>query len=219
MPWPVFFDKLFTTPRQRGGHEEPTGMSPEKRIYQVLIVSASAKFNDTLSALILEPGYGPVRAAADLSSAKRLCAEQSFDFVIVNSPLPDDAGIRFAIDTCRAGSSAVLLLVPSDIHEEIRDRVSEHGVFTLPKPVAKSTVLLALGWMAAVRERLRRNEKHTISVEEKMEEIRVVNRAKWLLIRELGMEESEAHRYIEKLAMDRSLTRKKIAEQIIKTYS
>ncbi len=51
-----------------------------------------------------------------------------------------------------------------------------------------------------------------------MEEIRLVNRAKWLLIRELGMEEPEAHRYIEKEAMNRSLTKREIAKQIIQTY-
>ena len=73
--------------------------------------------------------------------------------------------------------------------------------------------------MAAVRERLRKLEKKTLSVEEKMEEIRLVNRAKWLLISELKMEEPQAHRYIEKQAMDRCVSKREVAEEIIKTYS
>ena len=52
-----------------------------------------------------------------------------------------------------------------------------------------------------------------------MEEIRMVNRAKWLLISELQMDEPQAHRYIEKQAMDRCISRRKIAEEIIKTYA
>ena len=52
-----------------------------------------------------------------------------------------------------------------------------------------------------------------------MEEIRLVNRAKWLLISELKMDEPDAHRYIEKQAMDRCVTRREVAEEIIKTYS
>ncbi len=40
-------------------------------------------------------------------------------------------------------------------------------------------------------------KKNTLTIEEKMEEIRLVNRAKWLLIRELHMDEPQAHRYIE----------------------
>ena len=54
-----------------------------------------------------------------------------------------------------------------------------------------------------------------MSLEEKMEEIRLVNRAKWLLIERRGMDEPTAHRYIEKLAMDRCVTRRVIAEAIL----
>ena len=73
--------------------------------------------------------------------------------------------------------------------------------------------------MAASRERLRRLEKKTMSMEEKMEEIRLVNRAKWLLIDNLKMTEADAHRYIEKQAMDRCVSRREISLNIIKTYS
>ena len=52
-----------------------------------------------------------------------------------------------------------------------------------------------------------------------MVEIRIVNKAKWLLISELKMSEADAHRYIEKQAMDQCITKRSIAEDIIKTYS
>ena len=58
-------------------------------------------------------------------------------------------------------------------------------------------------------------EQKTASIEEKMAEIRLVNRAKWLLIQQHGMTEAEAHRFIEKQAMDRCVKRKVIAEEII----
>ena len=57
-----------------------------------------------------------------------------------------------------------------------------------------------------------------LSVEEKIEEIRLVNRAKWLLIERLGMTEAEAHRYMEKQAMDQRVSKRGLAEIIIKTY-
>lgn len=52
-----------------------------------------------------------------------------------------------------------------------------------------------------------------------MEEIRLVNRAKWLLISELKMEEPQAHRYIEKQSMDLCVPKRQVAEDIIRTYS
>ena len=194
-------------------------MSLQERTYSILLVSASPKLNDALCALMPESGFGPVHIAGNLSSAKRLCVEQAFDLVIINSPLPDDAGIRFSIDLCHESLSSVLLLIPSDVHEQIRDRVVRHGVFVLAKPVTRTNLSLALDWMASARERMRKTEKKALSIEEKMEEIRLVNRAKWLLIRELGMEEPEAHRYIEKEAMNRSLSKREIAKQVIQMYT
>ena len=73
--------------------------------------------------------------------------------------------------------------------------------------------------MISARERLRHFGRKSLSIEQKMEEIRIVNRAKWLLISELKMTEPEAHRYIEKQAMDLCTSKRVIAEDIIKTYS
>lgn len=194
-------------------------MSLKEQVYSALIVSAAKNFNDALSTLLPESKYAPIRFAANISAAKRILAERSFDFVIINAPLPDDIGTRFAIDAVGSRDTVVLFLVRAELYEEIYDKVAEHGVFMLSKPTSKSVVTTALSWMSSARERLRKTEKKTISIEEKMAEIRIVNRAKWLLISELKLDEPEAHRYIEKQAMDRCIPKRTVAEEIIKTYS
>ena len=194
-------------------------MSLKERVYSILIVSATDSFTSAFADLLPEARYSPVDTVTSVSVAKRVLAEKTFDFVIINAPLPDDAGTRFAIDTCTTKQSAVLLLVKNDIHAGIHDRVAEYGVFTLPKPISKVTMTHALNWLESARERLRQFEKKSISIEDKMAEIRLVNKAKWLLISELHMSEPEAHRYVEKQAMDRCVSRRCIAEEIIKTYT
>lgn len=194
-------------------------MSLKERIYSILIVSATDSFTSAFADLLPEARYSPVDTVTSISVAKRVLAEKTYDFVIINAPLPDDAGTRFAIDTCTTKQSAVLLLVKNDIHAGIHDRVAEYGVFTLPKPISKVTMTHALNWLESARERLRQFEKKTISIEDKMAEIRLVNKAKWLLINELKMSEPDAHRYVEKQAMDRCVSRRCIAEEIIKTYT
>ena len=194
-------------------------MSLKERIYSMLVVSATETFNSALIALLPESTYYPIHTVSNISSAKRALAERAFDFVIINAPLPDDVGIRFAIDTCASKQTVVLILTKSDVHDGIFDKVAEHGVFTLAKPVSKSLMLQALDWMISDSERLRQFEKKNLTIEEKMAEIRLVNRAKWLLISELNMSEPDAHRYIEKQAMDRGLSKRNIAEDIIKTYT
>ncbi len=193
-------------------------MSLRERAYSILIVSATGNFS-AFADLLPETRYSPIHTAASISAAKRILAENTFDFVIINAPLPDDIGIRFAIDTCTNKQSAVLLLVKSDIHADIHDRVVVYGVFTLSKPTSKPTLIHALSWMESARERLRQFEKKSLSIKEKMAEIRLVNKAKWILISELKMNEPDAHRYIEKQAMDRCVTKQTIAEEIIQTYT
>ena len=194
-------------------------MSLKERVYSVLIVSAAESFNDALSALLPNSKYSPTHFVSNISAAKRALAERAFDFVIINSPLPDDIGTRFAIDTGSSKETVVLIMVRAELQAEIYDKVAEHGVFVLPKPTSKPIIITALSWLSSAREKLRKTEKKTLSIEEKMEEIRIVNRAKWLLISELKMDEQGAHRYIEKQAMDRCISKKVIAEEIIKTYS
>lgn len=194
-------------------------MGLKERVYSVLIVSASPKFNDALTALMNEAAYEPVSVVSNVSAANRSLVERSYDFVIVNSPLPDDNGMGLAIDVCRNGSSVSLLLVKEELHAEIQNKVSDYGVFTLPKPTSKPYMQNALNWMASARERLRKSEKKTLSIEEKMEEIRAVNKAKWILITDMGMSEDEAHRFIEKTAMDRCVTKRSIAREIIENKS
>lgn len=194
-------------------------MSLKERVYSVLVVSAAEKLNNALASLMPESHYQPVKVVSSVSAAKRAWSERSYDYVIVNSPLPDDAGTRFAIDAQDSKGSVVLLFVRAELYDEVREKVVEHGVFTLSKPLSLPLLSLSLDWMASARERLRKMEKKALSFEEKMEEIRLVNRAKWLLITELKMDEPQAHRYIEKQAMDRCVSKKEVAQDIIGTYS
>ena len=194
-------------------------MSLKERAYSILIVSATDAFTSALADLFSAAKYSPIHTVSSVSAARCELTEKTYDFVIINSPLRDDAGIRFAIDTCSNKQSVVLLLVKSDIHNGVHDQVTEYGVFTLSKPISKVTMSYALNWLESARERLRQFEKKSLSIEEKMAEIRLVNKAKWILISQLSMSESEAHRYREKQAMDRCVTKRTIAEEIIKTYS
>ena len=194
-------------------------MELQERVYSVLIVSASEKFQNDLRSLLPESAYSPIVTVSSIGAAERTKNARDFDFIFVNSPLPDDAGIRFAIDCCRTGGTVVVLFAAAALYEQIQSRVEKHGVFVLPRPVPRDAILRGLNWMTAARERLRSYEKKVQPVEEKMEEIRLVNRAKWLLISELKMSEPDAHHYITHQAMDRCCSKRAAAEEIIRLYT
>ena len=186
--------------------------------YSVLVVSASAKFNESVRGLLPERFYWPVTVLTDAAGARRELLENSYDLVVINTPLPDDFGMRLAIDICGTSGAGVLLLVKSDQYNDVYAKVVGYGVITLSKPTNRQMVAQNLRILCATRERMRQMQARQATVEEKIKEIRLVNRAKWLLIECLSMTEPEAHRYIEKQAMDLRISKREAAENIIRTY-
>lgn len=190
-------------------------MPLKESVYSILIVSSSETFNRSFTGMLSKKEYVPIDIVPSINHARRKIADREYDLVVINAPLPDDFGRKFAIDLCCSRNTVVMLLVKSDLYDETYSKVLEHGVLTLRKPTSISVMAQALDWMCIIRHRLGRLEKKTLSLEDKMAEIRIVNRAKWALIDTKNMTEAEAHRYIEKQAMDRCLTKREIAEEIL----
>jgi len=194
-------------------------VSLKEQVYSVLVVSASERFSAALNEFLPENSYSPVAAVSSVSAAERAITQRPYDLVFINSPLPDDAGLRFAVDCCRDRGTVAVLFASADRYDQVCARVAERGVYVLPKPTPRGSMLRAIAWMVTTRERLRGLEKKVQPIEEKMEEIRLVNRAKWLLISELKMSEPDAHHYISHQAMDRCVSKREVAEEIIRLYA
>ena len=190
----------------------------QERTYSVLIVTASDTFANSVMPLLPMTDYWPVTTVHSVSEARRRVVATEFDIVLINAPLPDDFGMRLAIDICTNSGAGVLLLVKNDLFNDIYAKVVGYGVITLSKPTNLQMVAQNLRILCATRERMRQMQARQATVEEKIEEIRLVNRAKWLLIECLSMTEPEAHRYIEKQSMDARISKREVAENIIKTY-
>ena len=190
----------------------------QEKTYSVLLVSAAEKLNHTMEQLLPATEYWPVHTAKSTAQARRRLLELDYDLVIINTPLPDDFGMNLAVHICGNSGAGVLLLVRSDIYNEVYTKVVGHGVVTLSKPTTQQMIAQNLRVLCATRERLRQMEARQVTVEQKIEEIRLINRAKWLLIECLSMTEADAHRYIERQAMDLRISKREMAEDIIRTY-
>lgn len=193
-------------------------MELEVRLLSVLIVSAQDKFSEQVLPLLPASRFFPVDKAGSVNEARRKTADRSYDIILINAPLPDDFGARFAMDVTTSSSSAAALFVRSELYDAVFEKACFAGVFVLRKPTSPGTISMSLDWLAATRERMRRLEKKSVSLQEKMDEIKLVNRAKWVLITHLDMTEDAAHRYIEKQAMDRCVSKRTVAEDILRTY-
>ena len=137
----------------------------------------------------------------------------------MNAPVPDEFGVNFLLDASENTSSGLLLFVPGDVYDEISAKTEDLGILTISKPVTAAIVKQSLGLLCATRAKLHKLEKKTQSFEEKIEEIKLINRAKWMLIDNMEIDEPSAHRYIEKMAMDMRKSKREVAEKLIKELS
>ncbi len=183
----------------------------------VLIVSGSERSRDTLAEVFGSTRYTPIVTRGSAAEARRLVLDTPFSLVFINTPLPDETGAQLALDLSNNRNCCVALIVPGDSYDQVSDQVEDAGVITLSKPVTALQLRQAAAMMSATRIKLADMEKKTATLEEKMEEIRLVNRAKWMLIEKRGMDEATAHRYIEKLAMDARQTRRLVAQTLIRS--
>lgn len=187
------------------------------RTYSVLSIAAAEKFHASLRELLPVERYAPIHAVYDASEARRRILEGGYDIVVISAPLPDEFGKRLAQHAAERSSAGVLLLVKAEHYSDIAAQVTPCGVLTLQKPTSPQMMLQCMELLCGTRERLRRMEQKSASIEDKMAEIRLVNRAKWVLIEKQGLSEPDAHRYIEKQAMDRCVPKRTVAEEILKS--
>lgn len=192
-------------------------MIPLKGRRKVLIVSETKTFHDNISCILPKSDFFPVFHASSGGEARRLLLELPVDILIVDSPLPDEHGIMFA-ESFADLNMGILLLVKSELYEETSYKVEEQGIVTLPKPNSPEMFFTAIKMLSAMSFRLQKMEAKNKTLQEKMQDIRTINKAKWLLIENLNMTESNAHKHIEKLSMDNRQSKREVAEEIIERY-
>ena len=183
-----------------------------------LIVSGTEKATTFFTEVLISASIRQIVALTTVSEARRLLLERDFDLVIVNAPLRDESGEAFSRHVSSKGISQVLLVVKSEFYDQVTAVCEDDGVLTIARPINRVVFWAALKLSISAQNRLRNIQAENNKLKQKIEDIRIVDRAKYILITYMNMSEQEAHRYIEKQAMDMRSTRRQIAEGILKTY-
>lgn len=182
---------------------------------RALIVSAGNSANEYLSQHLAALGYVRPMIIPSGAEARRRMLEIDFELIAVNAPLPDEFGHELCMDAMEKTNAGVILLAKATEAEQIAARVGEYGVIVLSKPFSNALFVQVVRMAAAGNHRLARLRAENVRLQEKIAQIRLVSRAKCCLIEKKGMTEADAHRYIEKQAMDTRRGRSEIAQEIL----
>ena len=173
--------------------------------YRLLAVDCCDELVDAIRSRALGGCISAVLRASASQDIPAIVAVQKPDAVVISG------GASAAVDAAERSSAAILLLTDD---AALPRRCIRAGVMTA-HPDELAAVLPSL---LATAERLRTLRDKTSSLQQRLDDSRIVARAKLLLISRLGMSEGDANRYIEKTAMDSCLPRRDVAEGIIRTY-
>jgi response regulator NasT len=184
----------------------------------VLLVSSGKKQTQALSGMLAADPNRSVTTASNAQKARDLLSAGEYAICLINSPLFDESGEVLACEISSQKTTQVILLVLSEQHQRMLKQSEAFGFSVLPKPITKALLQSVLNIAENAHQRLSLMQKENQWLKGELEYMRVLNRAKLLLISRLSMSEAEAHRHIEKRAMDLRRSKRSVAEEILKTY-
>ena len=89
-------------------------------------------------------------------------------------------------------------------------------IFVIAMPFKRQVLAEAASFMLRIRTVIDDKDKELVRLRKNLSEIRIITSAKIRLMQTRQMTEEEAHYYLEKEAMDRSLSKKEVAEEILR---
>ena len=193
-------------------------MNTSLHTVRALLVSSSEAQTQRISALLTRARIVPFDHAGSARQALEQFDAGGIDGVLIAEPVAGSSGQELALQLKKRHCMAVLLLAAPEHADAAAALLEQSGVLVLPSDAPESLIVQTIRLLAAVRIQLEQMQHKTEKLEAKVADIRIINRAKLLLVQHLQMTETEAHKYIEKQAMDTPMPRRTIAENIIRTY-
>lgn len=185
---------------------------------KTLLISRCEEEKVLLTNILSASLYNRIATFKREEEAKELLKERDFDLVIIRIPKPDPSVCELTDYIIARGIGQVILIVDKDYLETTEKEAGDKGVFTSPWPIDETHFRNLLKFTKVSYNRLSRLYDENHMLVQKIEDIRIIDRAKCILTAYFQMSEKEAHRSIEKQAMDMRITKRKVAEGILKTY-
>lgn len=185
---------------------------------KALLVTKQSPALEALCGLLEENGCSVDKVVGDSNSAMQAANDPTYDIAVINAPIENENGIDLAVNICRDTVCGVVLLIQSDKANAVGKIVMDYGVVVVPKPINKMLFKQSIGVVRAAKKRYAGLSRENERLKSDLEETKIVNRAKFLLMQNLSLSEERAHKYIEKQAMDMRMSKIEIAQQILRTY-
>ena len=147
-------------------------------------------------------------------------AQAPADLLIAVMPLSDGTGVEGIIDVAQRHPQLMSILLvrqeAQEAYEQVTYQCRNQQIFVIAMPFKRQVLAEAASFMLRIRTVIDDKDKELARMRKNLSEIRTITSAKIRLMQTRQMTEEEAHYYLEKEAMDRSLSKKEVAEEILR---
>lgn len=185
---------------------------------RVCILSDSEKASSFYESFLRDFGCKDIRITSDANTVKRSISEWGCDMCLINAPIYGQETTQLARELASDGACQIMLFIKSEYTHDIAADLGAEGIIVIEKPINPASFQSALRVIDATYGRIKKMHKEVHKMQQKLEENKIIMHAKLVLIEKKGMSESDAHRYIEKMAMDKRESKRTVAEDILDFY-
>jgi response regulator NasT len=183
--------------------------------FRVVIAEDEALIRLDLKEMLEEDGYVVVGEASDGEAAVKLTESLRPDLVIMDIKMPGLDGIS-AAERITAEHMAPVVILTAFSQRDLVLRARDAGAMAfLVKPFTKADLVPAIEIAVSRFQEFAALESEVSNLKERLEVRKLLDRAKGILQAEQGMTEAEAFRWIQKSSMDRRMTMRAVAEEVL----
>lgn len=190
----------------------------EPRKSTLLFVQDAAAEPAALGAFAAEQPALALVTADGLDEAERKLAQLDPALVVWQCDAPGLPALRQCVRLAEGSEAVFLLLVRPGTYEAVWRFVQAAGICVMSWPAPQEVFRQTLRNLL-LKKSLRAMQEKTDQLQSQLQDMKRIQKAKSLLMNQLGMSEADAHRWIEKAAMDRCVKKREIAETIIRMYA
>jgi AmiR/NasT family two-component response regulator len=160
-------------------------------------------------------GHTVVGTASTGAELVALCRAEKPDLIVTDIKMPDMDGIDAAAVICRDHPLPVILVSAFHDQELLARAEAEHVLAYLVKPIKAADLVPAIALALKRFEQFQALRREAADLRQALEDRKVIERAKGVLMKRSGMDEGEAFRRMQKLASEKSRKLVDIAAMIL----
>lgn len=184
---------------------------------RVLIAEDEALIRLDLAEMLREEGYEVIGEAGDGQEAVEMAESLRPDLVIMDVKMPRRDGIDAASEIAGKRIAPIVILTAFS-QRELVERARDAGAMAyLVKPFSINDLVPAIEVAVSRFAELSALETEVATLSDRLETRKLVERAKGLLQTKHKMTEPEAFKWIQRAAMDRRTTMRRVAEVVLET--